>query len=379
MMRFDLQAQDLAYVSLNPEKLAQFLRVHRGRGFVLPWPRTHGIKIQTDVDLGLPVGEINRLSRDYLCCPEELIVIGGVYRVAGTEDFVTAIDRIVHRNGAERVSRALGGAIGGGGRGNAGGKGESGSDGKGDADAGDCEEHLAVLLLGERTRVYLYVGGADDAVYLLAHSYAAFLKRGLKHYYPIYGEIGCGDYGTGFLDRIVPGSVESVARFAVASPGTMFALPWPQNSFLKIIGPRERIISGVDCSWRLLCFASVVGPNLEPIFREILLSVGGLGVVFAYNPWEDSVVRVCGSVAELFSVGLRAVKKCYRFRHRLPMWFGDRIPLCPHVETFVPLPKGCFSSGSAVRSLARVFDLYGPGNPRTAARAGNGGNSGGLF
>nr|WEG71949.1 protein m25.1 [Murid betaherpesvirus 2] len=329
MMRFDLEAQDLAYVCLSPDKLRDFLRVHRGRGFVLPWPRTHGVRIQTDADLGMPVGELNRLSRDYLCCPEELTVVGGVYRVGGTEDFVAAA--------ADRQN------------------------GRGPRDGGG-DEHLAVLLLGERTRVYLFVGGADNAVYLLAHSYAAFLKRGLRHYFPIYGETGCGDYGTGFLDRIVPGSVDSVARFAVASPGTMFALPWPKGAFIKIVSPRERVIAGVDSSWRLLYFASVVGPNLDPALREILLAVGALGVVYAYNPWEDSVVRVCGSVAELFAVGLRAVKKCYRFRHRLPFWFGDRIPLCPHVETFVPLPKGCFSSGSAVRSLSRIFELYGAGD-----------------
>lgn len=356
MMRFDLRAQDLAYVCLNPEKVREFLRVHRGRGFVLPWPQTHGVKIQTDADLGLPVGEINRLSRDYLCCPEELIVIGGVYRVSGTEDFVTAGDRFVQRGGAG-----------------------SGCNGGGDKRR-DGDEHLAILLLGECTRVYLYVGGADNAVYLLAHSYAAFLKRGLKHYYPIYGETSVGDYGTGFLDRIVPGSVESIARFAIASPGTMFALPWPRNSFLKIISPRERLITGVDSSWRLLYFASVVGPNLEPVFREILLAVGALGVVFAYNPWEDSVVRVCGSVSELFAVGLRAVKKCYRFRHRLPLWFGDRIPLCPHAETFVPLPKGCFSGGSAVRSLSRVFELYGTGrSPLSSSPFPPDGGNGKLF
>lgn len=303
-MRRMIETDEFMYAVSDLERCRDFVRNMRGCRFQISWPKGYIIVIKTEADLGLPMSEINRLSGEYLCCPEELVVIGGVRRI----------------------------------------------------DTNEREPFFAVIIVGEGTRIYLYAYKVDDAVYLLGDTVSGFIKRGLKRFFPIYKEVGPGDYGIGFLDRIVPGSAISVAEFSSVYPGTLFALPWPTGAILKIISPRRRLFakSGGCCS--MIYFAAVIGRHLSPVFREILLAVDENGIIFSYNPWEDGVTKICQSIFELFSIGLRAVKKTYRFRTRFPPHFGEKPPQCPHMG-IVPLPRDVYGDDSAIRCLCRAFDL----------------------
>lgn len=297
-MRRMIETDEFMYAVANLDRCRDFVKNMRGCRLQISWPKGYIVVIRTESDLGIPMSEINRLSGEYLCCPEELVVIGGIQRI----------------------------------------------------DADERAPFLAILFVGEETRIYLHASKVDDAMYLLGNDVSGFIKRGLRRFFPIYKEIGPGDYGIGFVDHIVPRSAISIAEFSANYPGTLFALPWPTGAILKIISPRTRLFakSGGCCS--MIYFAAVIGRYLSPIFREILLAVDENGNIFSYNPWEDGVTKVCRSLDELFAVGLRAVKKTYRFRTRFPPSFGDKPPQCPHVG-IVPLPRDLYGDDSAMRCL----------------------------
>nr|WEG68753.1 protein m25.1 [Mastomys natalensis cytomegalovirus 1]WEG68889.1 protein m25.1 [Mastomys natalensis cytomegalovirus 1]WEG71117.1 protein m25.1 [Mastomys natalensis cytomegalovirus 1] len=302
-MRRMIEVDELSHAVSDLERCRDFVRRMKGCRFRVSWPRDYVITVQSEADLGLPMGELSRLSCEYLCCPEDLVVIGNVTH-------------------------------------------------------GSCEHSPSdpIVLAGECSRIYLYVTETEDALYLLGDNVAGFMKRGLKRCYSIYKEIGPGDYGKDFIQRVIPDSPISIAEFCLASPGMLFPLPWPMGAVIKTVGPRKRRFVRHGGFSTMVYFATVVGRHLAPIYREILLAVDEHGGIFSYNPWEDTVTRICGSIVELFAVGLRPVKKTYRFRTRLPPIFGDRPPQCPHVGAVI-LPKGLCGNDSTVRCLCRIFDI----------------------
>lgn len=302
--RREVEGYQFVHAVRDLGRCREFVRRRRGDCLQLAWPCTYTLCIQTEADLRLPVSEITRLAQEYLCCEEELVVLGGVWRADLVED----------------------------------------------------KDLVGIVLAGEDSRIYMYGLDVDDAVYLLAEDGEGFLKRGLKRFYPIYRETGFTDYGVGFLERVIPVSVDSVAHFAASCSGSAFPLPWPRGSFLKTFFPRRRRVCRGEGYAVLVCFASIIGRHLHPLFREHVLAMDRTGAIFAYNPWTDGVIRVCGGIHELFGVGLRPIAKSYRFRSRLsPMW-GDQLPRCPHVPE-VELPDAFNDVDCVVRHLCRVLDV----------------------
>nr|WEG69028.1 protein m25.1 [Mastomys natalensis cytomegalovirus 2]WEG69166.1 protein m25.1 [Mastomys natalensis cytomegalovirus 2]WEG69305.1 protein m25.1 [Mastomys natalensis cytomegalovirus 2]WEG69443.1 protein m25.1 [Mastomys natalensis cytomegalovirus 2]WEG69581.1 protein m25.1 [Mastomys natalensis cytomegalovirus 2] len=302
-MRRMIEVDELSYAVSDLERCRDFVRRMKGCRFRVSWPRDYVLTVRSEADLGLPMGELSRLSCEYLCCPEELVAIGSVAHAS-------------------------------------------------------CERDSSdpIVLAGECSRIYLYVTETEDALYLLGDNVAGFVKRGLKRFYSIYKEVGPGDYGKDFIQRVIPDSPVSIAEFCLASPGMLFPLPWPMGAVIKTVGPRKRRFARHGGSSTMVYFATVVGKHLAPIYREILLAVDERGGIFSYNPWEDAVTRICDSIVELFAVGLRPVKKTYRFRTRLPPIFGDKPPQCPHVGAVI-LPRGLCGNDSTVRCLCRIFDI----------------------
>nr|WEG69857.1 protein m25.1 [Mastomys natalensis cytomegalovirus 3]WEG70277.1 protein m25.1 [Mastomys natalensis cytomegalovirus 3]WEG70417.1 protein m25.1 [Mastomys natalensis cytomegalovirus 3]WEG70557.1 protein m25.1 [Mastomys natalensis cytomegalovirus 3]WEG70837.1 protein m25.1 [Mastomys natalensis cytomegalovirus 3] len=294
----------------STEACRDFVKRRRGCRMLLAWPRNYVLRIHTEADLRLPVGETRRLSDNYLCCFEELTVLGGVGRLGTNADLL---------------------------------------------------ENIGIVFVGENSRIYMYPVDGDDAMYLLGDNAGGFLKRGLKRYYPIYREISPEGCVIGFLEMVVPGCVDTIMRFAMSHPGTVFALPWPRDAWIKIITPRRRRFATRTGLVSMIYFGAVVGRNLDPIYRELLIAVDSHGTVFAYNPWDDVLARLCWSISELFSLGLRAVRKTYRFRARLSPAVGDRPPQCPHIRPVVLPVANYGGEDSVLRCLCRAFSLLGGG------------------
>lgn len=302
--RREVESSEFADAVKDLDRCRCFVRRRRGCHLRLAWPSGYTLCIQTEADLRLPVSEIQHLAQDYLCCEEQLVALGGVWRSDAVED----------------------------------------------------KDLVGVLLAGESSRIYMYGFEIDDAMYLLADDGAGFIKRGLRRFYPIYRETGLSDYGVGFLERVIPVSAESVAQFAASNSGSAFPLPWPRGSFIKTFVPKRRRVSKGQGHIVLVYFASIVGRYLSPLFRENILAIDRSGAIFAYNPWTDGVVRVCGGITELFGVGLRPLVKSYRYRTRLPPTWGATLPRCPHVDE-IALPANYNGVDGTARALCRLFDV----------------------
>ncbi|AKB93226.1 b25.1 [Murid betaherpesvirus 8] len=300
-----LELDEVIYATQNLERCRDFVKQMRGCRLQISWPKDYILSIQSENDLKLPVSELNRLSQCYLCCDEELAVLGCVHR----------------------------------------------------ADSSDKDTYLGVIVVGERSRIYMYAPDVDDAMYLLGDDVIGFLKRGLKRFYPMYGHLGLSGYGLGFVDRVKPIGAMSVAQFALTFPGLMFALPWPRDSFLKTIIPRKQKIQSGNKSYSLIYFGTISGNMLHPALREVIFAVNDRDEVFAYNPWDDNIIRLCGGISEFFSIGPRMVVKSYRFRSGFKPKFGDRVSQCPHIEP-ISLPGEIRGEDHAMRGLCRNLNIF---------------------
>ncbi|AWV68115.1 m25.1 protein [Murid betaherpesvirus 1] len=316
-----IEADDFVRAVNNPDLCREFVKIRKGWRMPLTWPKNYTLWLETEAELRMPVGEISRLSQEYLCCPEDLIVLGGVRR--STDD-------------------------------------------------SNKNEDLGVLFAGEEGRVYIYAPDVDDAIYLVGDSPEGFIKRGLRRFYPIYREIetdGCSAGVTEYLERLTKSTALSIAKFSATYPGTVFSLPWPTGAYIKTIPPRRRKFVTVRGSDTMVYFAAVIGRYLEPVFREVLLAVNEKGAIFSYNPWDDEITKICEGVMQLFTLGLRGIKKNYRFRARMPVALGDRPPRCPHVSPVFFTGQELCGENSTLRCLGRTFNLLNKGGSE------NGGDS----
>ncbi|ACE95371.1 m25.1 [Muromegalovirus WP15B] len=307
-----IEPEDFARAVNNPDLCREFVKIRKGWRMPLTWPKNYTLWLETEAELRMPVGEISRLSQEYLCCPEDLIVLGGVRRSTGDNK----------------------------------------------------NEDLGVLFAGEEGRVYIYAPDVDDAIYLVGDSPEGFIKRGLRRFYPIYREIetdGCSAGVTEYLERLTKSTALSIAKFSATYPGTVFSLPWPTGAYIKTIPPRRRKFVTGRGSDTMVYFAAVIGRYLDPVFREVLLAVNEKGAIFSYNPWDDEITKICEGVMQLFTLGLRGIKKNYRFRARLPVALGDRPPKCPHVSPVFFTGQDLCGENSTLRCLGRSFNLLAKG------------------
>nr|WRQ19867.1 MAG: protein m25.1 [Herpesviridae sp.] len=292
----------------EPDEFERFCIRNKGCRLYLTWPLGCFVLFRSDGELFFTGNDLRRLSDEYLCCREQLSVIGCVIGSFADHRYLCTFGNVA-----------------------------------------DIVHRLPIVLLGEESRVYLY-DREDDAVYLLAEDVPGFIKKGLRRFLPIHNEFGLTVVSHNEFTECV-----DVPAFALAHRDEAYELPWPRAAYVRLMEPKIRRIRESAEEAQMMYFGYVSGRFLDPEFREILLAVDETGEIFSYNPWNFRLIRIARHIRELFVIGLRRVKKtyCYRPGSRI----DRQVPRCPHVPR-IHLPFPLTGVDSRVRCLTRMIHVW---------------------